>query len=217
MQRPEPAGRGVCQACGAQIKKADVLSVTAHACGIEVEGGAFEIIIPKSSPYPTLEAHVRTFYTAQAAQEIIMIPVYLGLGKEQARDNQYLGSAPIRLSEQVPAETPVEVSFELDRNGVLTCRAEALFGAHPKCVAQIDPAQGQNALALPEMIDSGDIGGQDGGGLPEAERWKQDCIIFYHIALARCIRDNFGWLLSDNDRQQVERNLAAMDTRRVHQ
>jgi len=97
---------------------------TAKPYGIEVEGGKFEIIVPKSTRYPTAEPIFREFKTVVDAQEQIVIPVYQGFDEVAGKNEK---QAEIILPEEglipedkrVPQGTPLDIGFKIDENGTL--------------------------------------------------------------------------------------------------
>lgn len=107
-------------------KSADIvlLDVTPLSLGIETEGGDMDVLIPKNTPIP---CSVRDIYsTAEDDQEAVDIYVYQGEHTKAVR-NRLL--AKFELDEIEPAEMGepnIEVSFNIDTNGILHVTAKDL-------------------------------------------------------------------------------------------
>jgi molecular chaperone DnaK len=121
-------GDVVCERTGKPLVAA-AGGVTAKPYGIEIEGGKLEIIVPKSTRYPTPEPIFREFKTVVDAQERIVIPVYQGFD-EVASKNELQAEivlpeqGPIEESQRVPKGTPLDIGFAIDENGTLEVRVK---------------------------------------------------------------------------------------------
>jgi molecular chaperone DnaK len=118
-----PKGEVVCP----EVNKPLVVEpegVTAKPYGIEIEGGKFHIIVPKSTRYPTSEPIFQEFRTVADGQERIIIPVYQGF-EEVASRNELQAEivlperGPIAEDQRVPKGTPLDIGFKIDKNGTL--------------------------------------------------------------------------------------------------
>merc|ERR1712173_121235 len=99
-----------------------VMDVTALTLGIETVGGVMTPLITKGTTYPTKKAKV--FSTYQDDQPKVSIQVFQG---ERARTKHNLKMGEFELSgiDPAPRGTPqVEVTFEVDSNGLLKVSAE---------------------------------------------------------------------------------------------
>jgi molecular chaperone DnaK len=95
--------------------------VTPQSLGIATVGGFVEKILLRNSPIPT--EHRRVFVTSSDQQTVVRIAVYQGESK-LAIDNDRL--AEFRLEGLRPAprgEVKIEVTFEIDANGILAVHA----------------------------------------------------------------------------------------------
>jgi len=79
--------------------------------------GAFAVIIPKGTQYPLSRPLERTFYTT--SDRLIRVPVYEGEDSAAER-NDLQGTVEYELPKEVDLNTPVTVSFNYDKDRVLT-------------------------------------------------------------------------------------------------
>ena len=142
-----PLEAEVCQKCGADLVSvkekaaeaaADVpetmmveaYSRTPKHYGIEIEGGVFEVIIPKNTIYPTEEPSLKHFKTTMTGQRLVKLPVYEGeddaadLSGKAFQGNIWFYDLPPNL----PEGQVVEISMDLDSDMVFTvgCRIRGM-------------------------------------------------------------------------------------------
>ncbi len=94
-----------------------LLDVTPLALGVGTASGRVEVLIPRNMPVPSEQAKV--FTTAQDAQKLVRIKVYQGDGGMED-DNQLIGELIIdNLPPLSRGEVKIEVTFEIDVNGIV--------------------------------------------------------------------------------------------------
>jgi len=104
------------------VKDVLLLDVTPLSLGIETLGGVFTKIIEKNTTIPTKAA--QTFSTAEDNQSAVTVHVLQG-EREQARYNKSLAKFDLSGIEPSPRGMPqVEVSFDIDANGILHVHAK---------------------------------------------------------------------------------------------
>ncbi len=110
----------ICQQCGApSLEVGGVLApTTGMHYGIETKGDLFGIIIPKGSSFPTREPVVKRFYTPAPNLKRIKVPIYAGF-KEVASENELQAIVWLQLPDNVPSDTPLDIAFSLDDDGIL--------------------------------------------------------------------------------------------------
>ena len=104
------------------VKDVLLLDVTPLSLGIETLGGVFTKIIEKNTTIPTKASQV--FSTAEDNQSAVTVHVLQG-EREQARFNKSLAKFDLSGIEPAPRGMPqVEVSFDIDANGILHVSAK---------------------------------------------------------------------------------------------
>ncbi|MCL5022846.1 MAG: molecular chaperone DnaK [Nitrospirae bacterium] len=107
-----------------EVKEVLLLDVTPLSLGIETLGGIFTKIIERNTTIPTKKSQI--FSTATDNQPAVTIKVYQG-EREMAADNKLLGVFELVGIPPAPRGVPqVEVSFDIDANGILHVSAKDL-------------------------------------------------------------------------------------------
>ncbi len=106
------------------VKDVVLLDVTPLSLGIETMGGVFTKLIDRNTTIPTSKSQV--FSTAADNQAAVDIHVLQG-ERSMAADNKTLGRFQLSDIPPAPRGVPqVEVSFDIDKNGIVNVRAKDL-------------------------------------------------------------------------------------------
>src|SRR5262245_41602876 len=115
-----------------QLSEVLLLDVTPLSLGIETLGGVMTRLIERNTTIPTTKKEV--FSTAADNQPAVDIKVYQG-EREFARDNRLLGSFLLEGLPPAPRGVPqIEVSFDIDANGILNVSAKDLGTGKEKSI-----------------------------------------------------------------------------------
>jgi molecular chaperone DnaK (HSP70) len=104
--------------------------LTAQPYGVGLVDGRYAIVMESGTSYPMKEPITRIFYTVSDNQKIVDVPIYCGEILDDASQNDYMGNVIVALENPVPKQTPVEVSFKLDRSQILEVAVEVKDARH---------------------------------------------------------------------------------------
>ncbi|MBI4493557.1 MAG: Hsp70 family protein [Chloroflexi bacterium] len=189
--------------CSYTFKRIEPSNVTAKPVGILAAGGAYEVIVPKGTPYPTNERVIKPFRTAENTQRAVRVPLYHAEVTEFDPDDvaQWLGAADINLEgAHLPAGTRVDVGIDIDRDGCLDVEAIIQDGSGRRQRVFIDPRLGSRR-------------GSMGGGNEAAQDAEEtvpppwDTRLWWSVVGAEIALRDYEWLISDHRTTQTLQDL----------
>ncbi len=135
------------------VKEVLLLDVTPLSLGIETLGGIFTKIIERNTTIPTKKS--QTFSTASDNQPAVTIKICQG-EREMASDNKLLGNFELIGIPPAPRGVPqIEVSFDIDANGILHVSAKDL-GTNKEQSIRITATSGLSEDEIKKMVRDAD-------------------------------------------------------------
>ncbi|NWF52267.1 MAG: molecular chaperone DnaK [Nitrospirae bacterium] len=132
-----------------EVKEVLLLDVTPLSLGIETLGGIFTKIIERNTTIPTKKSQI--FSTATDNQPAVSIKVYQG-EREMAADNKLLGNFELIGIPPAPRGVPqIEVTFDIDANGILHVSAKDLGTAKEQSI-RITASSGLSEEEIKRMM-----------------------------------------------------------------
>jgi len=185
------------------VKEVLLLDVTPLSLGIETLGGIFTRIIDRNTTIPTKKSQV--FSTATDNQPAVTIKICQG-EREMASDNKLLGNFELIGIPPAPRGIPqVEVTFDIDANGILHVSAKDL-GTNKEQSIRITASSGLNEDEIKNMVrDAESHGDEDKRKKQLAEaRNTADTLVY---SVEKSLSD-FGDKVSPDEKRDIEDALA---------
>jgi len=133
---------------GGEVRDVLLLDVTPLSLGIETLGGIMTKLVERNTTIPTEKKQV--FSTADDNQTAVTVKVYQG-EREIAAHNRLLGQFNLEGIPLAPRGVPqVEVSFDLDANGILNVSAKDL-GTKKETKVRIEQSSGLSKDEIEKM------------------------------------------------------------------
>jgi len=137
-----------------QVKDILLLDVTPLTLGIETLGGVMTPIIPRNTTIPVRKSQI--FTTAADNQTSVEIHVLQG-ERPLARDNRSIARFILDGIPPAPRGVPqIEVTFEIDANGILTVSAKDLATGREQRVV-VQPSSGLTKEEIERMVKEAEM------------------------------------------------------------
>ncbi len=184
------------------VKEVLLLDVTPLSLGIETLGGIFTKIIERNTTIPTKKSQI--FSTATDNQPAVSIKVFQG-EREMAADNKLLGNFELIGIPPAPRGVPqVEVTFDIDANGILHVAAKDL-GTGKEQSIRITASSGLTEEEIKKMVRDADAhSDEDKRKKQLAEvRNEADTLVY---TVEKSLKD-YGDKLSESEKKEIEEAL----------
>ncbi|MCK4882987.1 MAG: Hsp70 family protein [Candidatus Omnitrophica bacterium] len=148
-----PVDREECLQCGTKLdyNSGGVYETTPNDYGILTVGDKFDVIIPKGSAYPSPEPVVKSFFTPRDNMRRVKIAVLINNENESELKHQTTAWLP--LSRGIPRDTRIDVTMDLDGDGILnSIRVNLMDGSGKEII--IEPDRGdKEGSGVEKMLD----------------------------------------------------------------
>jgi heat shock protein 5 len=179
-----------------------VIDVTPLSLGIETVNGIMTHLIARNSQVPTKKTQV--FSTAADNQSSVEIVVYEG-ERSMAKDNHFLGSFHLGGIPLAPRGMPqIEVSFEIDANGILTVTALEKSTGKTQSINITADKQRLSKEEIERMVEEAEkfrVSDQEKKEKIEARTSLEN--LLHQISTQTKDEDGFGKKLSSDDKQAI--------------
>lgn len=184
------------------VKDVLLLDVTPLSLGIETLGGVTTKLIEKNTTVPTKKSQV--FSTAADNQPAVSIHVLQG-EREMAQDNKTIGRFELSDIPPAPRGVPqIEVSFDLDANGILHVSAKDL-GTNKEQSIRITASSGLTEEEIEKMKQDAEIHADEDKKRKELVDARNNADGLVH-ASAKSLKD-LGDKVDDETKANVEREI----------
>ncbi|MBL32664.1 MAG: molecular chaperone DnaK [Gammaproteobacteria bacterium] len=183
-----------------------LLDVTPLTLGIETLGGVATALIEKNTTIPTQKSQV--FSTAEDNQTAVTVHVIQG-ERTQASQNKSLGQ--FNLTDLPPAARGVpqiEVSFDLDANGILNVSAKDKNTGKEQSIV-IKASSGLSDDDIEKMVKDAEANAEDDKKFEELVQTKNNADMLIHAT--RKTIDESGDKLSDEEKNSVEEAIKSLE------
>ena len=183
-----------------------LLDVTPLTLGIETLGGVSTSLIEKNTTIPTQKSQV--FSTAEDNQTAVTVHVIQG-ERTQAAQNKSLGQ--FNLTDIPPAARgmpQIEVSFDLDANGILNVSAKDKNTGKEQSIA-IKASSGLSDDDIEKMVKDAEANAEDDKKFEELVKTKNNADMLVH-ATRKTIEESED-KLSEDEKKQVEDAVVSLE------
>jgi molecular chaperone DnaK len=187
------------------LKDVVLLDVTPLSLGVETLGGVMTRLIERNTTIPT--SRTETFTTAEDNQQSVEIHVLQG-ERELARDNRTLARFHLDGIPTAPRGVPqIEVTFDIDANGILTVRAREKSSGREQTV-RVEAATTLNQDEVERMVKEAQAHAAEDRALRETVELRNQADQMAYQA-EKTIRES-GDRLANDLREEAERAVESV-------
>ena len=185
-----------------EVQEVLLLDVTPLSLGVETAGGVMTKLILRNSAIPTRATEI--FSTAVDNQDFVNVHVLQG-EREMSEDNKSLAYFQLVGIPPAPRGVPrIEVSFDLDANGILTVAAKDL-GTGKEQSVNVVPTSGLSEDEIDRIVGEAEESAEADKQRSElaAARNKAESLLY----TSQRALDEFGEVLGPAERSNLEEDL----------
>ncbi|MEZ5552229.1 MAG: molecular chaperone DnaK [Pseudomonadales bacterium] len=189
-----------------EVKDVLLLDVTPLSLGIETLGGVMSVLIEKNTTIPTKKQQV--FSTADDNQTAVTIHVLQG-ERKQAAQNKSLGRFDLADIPPAPRGMPqVEVSFDLDANGILNVSAKDKATGKKQSIV-IKASSGLSDEEIDQMVRDAEAHSEEDARFEEMVGLRNQADGLIHAA-RKTVKDA-GDQASEEEKSAIESAASALE------